>query len=169
MQTPKEVHLEAALRVVWFLKDTLGQGILLRDDSDLTLLVHCDVEWVACPLRRYSLSAFVVMLGGSPISKKTKKQDMVCHSSAEAEYRSMSVVLRELKWLRRFLTEFGIPQTPPTRFFCDSKAAIHIATNLVFDERTKHIERFVIQFKIRFKTVLLLLNIDVRILTLQIF
>ena len=80
------------------------------------------------------------MLGDSPISWKTKKQKTVSHSSAEAEYQCMAVGLREAKWLRKLLKGLDVEQKKTTRFFCDSKAAIHIAANPVFHERTKHIE-----------------------------
>lgn len=141
MQAPTEEHWSAALRVVRYLKGAPGQGILLSSKDDLTLTVYCDADWSGCPLSRRSLSACVVMLGGSPIAWKTKKQDTVAMSSAEAEYRSMAVALKETKWIRRLLKELGAEQSDPTRFFCDSKAAIHIAANLVFHERTKHLER----------------------------
>ena len=140
MKSPREEHWQAALRVVRFLKGTPGQGIILKSDPDIPITIYCDADWGACPLSRRSLSAFVVMLGGSPISWKTKKQKTVSHSSAEAEYRSMSTALREIKWIQRLLKDLGAEQTQPTRFFCDSKAAIHIAANPVFHERTKHIE-----------------------------
>lgn len=140
MKAPKEDHWLAALRVVRFLKGTSGQGILLQSDPDLTLSVYCDADWSSCPLTRRLLSAFVVMLGGSPIAWKTKKQKTVSHSSAEAEYRSMATALLETKWVRKLLKELGFEKLPLTRFFCDSKAAIHIAANPVFHERTKHIE-----------------------------
>ncbi|CAA7019514.1 unnamed protein product [Microthlaspi erraticum] len=142
MKEPKVAHWEAALRVVRFLKGSPGQGIFLSSDPDLTLTVYCDVDYNSCPLTRRSLSAFVVLLGGSPVAWKTKKQDMVSHSSAESEYRSMAVALREIKWFRRVLAGLGIDQSKPTRLFCDNKAAIHIASNPVFHERTKHIESY---------------------------
>nr|AAD19784.1 putative retroelement pol polyprotein [Arabidopsis thaliana] len=140
MQNPREAHFDAALRVVRYLKGSPGQGILLNADPDLTLEVYCDSDWQSCPLTRRSISAYVVLLGGSPISWKTKKQDTVSHSSAEAEYRAMSYALKEIKWLRKLLKELGIEQSTPARLYCDSKAAIHIAANPVFHERTKHIE-----------------------------
>ncbi|CAA7062183.1 unnamed protein product [Microthlaspi erraticum] len=141
MQAPKLAHWEAAIRVVRYLKGSPGQGIFLHSDPDLTLTVYCDADYDSCPLTRRSLSAFVVMLGGSPVAWKTKKQDTVSHSSAEAEYRAMAVALREIKWFRRVLSDLGVDQSQPTRLFCDNKAAIHIASNPVFHERTKHIEK----------------------------
>ncbi|XP_057543951.1 secreted RxLR effector protein 161-like [Amaranthus tricolor] len=92
MQEPRSEHWEAALRVVRYLKGTRGQGILLSADSDLTLQGWCDSDWVACPLTRRSVTGWLVFLGHSPISWKTKKQPNVSTSSAEAEYRSMAAV-----------------------------------------------------------------------------
>lgn len=140
MQTPRMGQWEAALRVVRFLKGTAGQGILLSSNPDLSLSVYCDADWASCPTTRRSLSSHVALLGGSPISWKTKKQKVVSHSSAEAEYRAMAAATREIKWLRQLLTEIGVPQVEPVRLFCDSKSAIHIAANPVFHGRTKHIE-----------------------------
>ncbi|XP_019086446.1 PREDICTED: uncharacterized protein LOC109126936 [Camelina sativa] len=140
MQASREAHMEAALRVVSYLGGSSGHGILLHSLPDLTIDVYCDSDWSSCPITRRSLSAYVVLLGGSPVSWKTKKQKTVSHSSAEAKYRAMSVALKEIQWLRKLLKELGIDQAAPARLFCDSKAAIHIATNPVFHERTKHIK-----------------------------
>lgn len=42
--------------------------------------------------------------------------------------------------LRRLLAEIGFPQSHPTSLHAHNTSAIQIATNLVFHERTKHIE-----------------------------
>lgn len=141
IHAPKEEHWSAALRVVRYLKGSPGQGILLQSTDDLTLTIYCDADRSGCPLSRRSLSVCVVMLGGSPIAWKTKKEDTVAMSSEEAEYRSIGFALKTTKWICRLLKELGTEQPGPTRFFCDSKAAIHIAANPVFHERTKHLER----------------------------
>ena len=70
------------------------------------------------------------------------KQDTVSHSSAEAEYHAMSDALKELKWMKRLLEDLGVKHETQMELFCDSKAAIYIAANPVFHERTKtHIYR----------------------------
>ena len=98
-------------------------------DSDLTLQGWCDSDWASCPLTRRSITGWLVFLGHSPISWKTKRQPTVSTSSAEAEYCSMAVVTCELKWFKGLLLSLG-----------DSQSALHIAKNSVFHERTKHIE-----------------------------
>lgn len=110
MQKPREMRWDAAMRVVRYLKGTAGQGILLRSQVDTSLSVYCDADWSACHASRRSLSAYVALVGDSPVSWKTKKQGVVSHSSAESEYRSMAQATREIKWLRRLLRDLGAPQ-----------------------------------------------------------
>ena len=61
-------------------------------------------------------------------------------SSAEAKYRSMRAVTAELAWLTRILSEFQVPAILSISVKSDSLAAIYIAKNPVFHEKTKHIE-----------------------------
>jgi hypothetical protein len=140
MNQPRIEHWEAALRVVRFLKGNPGQGIFFGSKSDLKLHGWCDSDWASCPLTRRSVTGWIVQLGDSPISWKTKKQHIVSRSSAEAEYRSMATTTCELKWLKGILSNLGVVHDEPMIIHCDSQAAIHIAKNPVFHERTKHIE-----------------------------
>lgn len=82
----------------------------------------------------------VVLLGNSPVSRKTKKQGTMSHPSAEAENRVMAATLRELKLLKRLLVDLGVLQSDMMEMYCDSQYALHIATNPVFHESTKHIK-----------------------------
>lgn len=140
MKHPKAAHWAAALRVVRFLKNNPGQGILLRADCPLTVTAWCDSDWSGCPLSRRSLTAYFIQLGNSPVSWKTKLQETVSLSSAEAEYRAMQYTVRELKWIKALLLSLGIDHSAPISLHCDNKAAIHIAANPVFHERTKQVE-----------------------------
>ena len=140
MQTPREDHWLAALRVVRYLKSDPGQGILLRADNNFQITGWCDSDWARCRLTRRSVTGYFVQLGESPVAWKTRKQRSTSRSSAEAEYRSLANLVQELIWLKRMLGTLGVKHDQPMIVRCDSKSAIHIATNPVFHERTKHIE-----------------------------
>jgi len=74
------------------------------------------------------------------ISWKSKKQNLVARSSAEAEYMVMTLVTCELIWLKQLLKELQSEEARPMMFICDNQAALHIASIPVFHGRTKHIE-----------------------------
>lgn len=86
------------------------------------------------------MSCYVVLLGESAIIWKSKKQDIVSLSSAEAEYRSIRKVVGELIWIKRLLEELTDTCQKHIPIFCDSQVAVHMERNPVFHERTKHIE-----------------------------
>ncbi|KAJ0494661.1 putative RNA-directed DNA polymerase [Helianthus annuus] len=136
---PRRSHMEAANRVLRYLKATPGQGILLPKEGGNGLIAYCNSDWLGCPMTRRSRTGYL-FLGGAPISWKSKKQSVVSRSSAEAEYRAMANTVSEILWLRWFLCELNIPPVGPTPLFCDNQAARHIANNPVFHERTKHVE-----------------------------
>ena len=52
----------------------------------------------------------------------------------------MAYMTCEIVWVCSLLEEIGFNVQLPMNLFCDNRAAIHIASNPVFHERTKHIE-----------------------------
>ena len=65
---------------------------------------------------------------------------MVALSSAEAKFKGMVKGICELIWLKRLLTEIGFAPSSEMDLFCDNKAAIDIAHNLIQHDHTKHVE-----------------------------
>ena len=92
LHQPKQSHFNAALRIVRYVKSQAGQGVLLSSKSSKQLKVYCDEDWGACLHTRRSVSSFMVKMGESMISWKSKKQATVSRSSAEAEYGSRLVL-----------------------------------------------------------------------------
>ena len=74
------------------------------------------------------------------ISWKSKKKSVIARSSVEAEYRAMALVTCELIWLEQLLRELKFEDDTQMMLICDKQAALHIAFNPVFHERTKYIE-----------------------------
>ena len=60
-------------------------------------------------------------------------------SSIEAESRSLASVSSEITRIWNLLTDFNV-RIPFVVVYCDNQAAIHIASNPTFHERTKHLE-----------------------------
>jgi hypothetical protein len=64
----------------------------------------------------------------------------MARSSVETEYRAIASTTSELMWIKQVFIDINIKVVEPMKIFCDNQSARHIATNLVFYERTKHIE-----------------------------
>lgn len=140
MHAPKESHYEAALRVVRYIKDKPGMGLLMSSTSSSKVTAFCDADWASCILSRKSVTGYCIRLGNSLISWKSKKHNTVSRSSAEAEYMSMATTVAELVWVHGLLQELRAPVELPMELYCDSKAALQIASNPMYHERIKHIE-----------------------------
>ncbi|XP_039170375.1 uncharacterized mitochondrial protein AtMg00810-like [Eucalyptus grandis] len=100
MHMPKQSHMDAALKVVKYLKGCPGLGILLSRDCNMKMTVFCDTDYVTCPMTKRSITGFCIKLGKSLISWKTKKQSTISLSSAESKYRAMAKVTCEIVWIR---------------------------------------------------------------------
>lgn len=67
----------------------------------------CDSDWAAFPLTKRYITGWIVHIGSSPITWKTKKQDTVLCTSAEAEYIVTNEVTRQLKLIKALLHDIG--------------------------------------------------------------
>ncbi|RVX18130.1 Retrovirus-related Pol polyprotein from transposon RE2 [Vitis vinifera] len=138
LQSPCDSHWDAVIRILRYIKSTPGQGVLYQNRGHTQVVGYTDADWAGSPTDRRSTSGYCVFIGGNLISWKSKKQDVVARSSAEAEYRAMALATCELIWLRHLLQELRFGKDEQMKLICDNQAALHIASNPVFHERTKH-------------------------------
>ncbi|RVX23604.1 Retrovirus-related Pol polyprotein from transposon TNT 1-94 [Vitis vinifera] len=133
-------HWDAVIRILRYIKSTPGQGVLYKNRGHTQVVGYTDADWAGSPTDRRSTSGYCVFIGGNLISWKSKKQDVVARSSTEAKYRAMALTTCELIWLRHFLRELRFGKDEQMKLICDNQVALHIASNPVFHEKTKHIE-----------------------------
>jgi hypothetical protein len=132
-------HLGAINRILRYLKFTPGKGIWMKNNGNNNLCGYSDADW-AGSFDKKSTTGFCTFVGGNLVTWKSKKQNVIARSSAEAEYRAMASTASELTWIKQLLADLGVEVTLPIKMFCDNQAARHIAANPMFHERTKHIE-----------------------------
>ncbi|GAB2280618.1 hypothetical protein Dimus_039419 [Dionaea muscipula] len=140
MHTPRQPHMAAAKRLLRYLHGSSSKGLWFPAKSTLQVSAFCDSDWGTCLQTRRSITGYYTTLGTAPLSWKSKKRSTVAKSSVKAKYRAMASTTCELLWLRSVLTDLGVSMTSPIWLYCDSQAALHIASNPVFLERTKHIK-----------------------------
>ena len=140
LQTPCDSHWDAVVRILRYIKGAPGRGLLYENKGHSHIVGYSDADWAGSPSDRRSTSGFCVLVGGNLVSWKSKKQAVVARSSAEAEYRAMALATCELVWLKQLIQELRFVEVSQMKLLCDNQAALHIASNPVFHERTKHIE-----------------------------
>ena len=105
MHQPIETHLQQLKRTLRYLKQTINHGLQLKNPKILKLEAFSDVDWGGNLDGRTSTSAFIIYLGGNPISWMSKRQRTVARSSTEAEYRSVAHTAAEVRWISHLLGE----------------------------------------------------------------
>jgi hypothetical protein len=140
MHDPQERHLQAVDRILQYLKANPGRGLLFKKNEQLSMEVYTDADYAGSVSDRRSTTRYCMFLGGNLVTWRSKKQNVVARSSAEAEFRAMAQGVCELLWMKIILDDLKIEYEAPMRLFCDNKSAISIAHNPVQHDRTKHIE-----------------------------
>ena len=93
---------------------------------------YCDADWGGDPDSFKSTGGYVCFLNGGAISWKSKRQQTITLSSAEAEFMAASRMAQEVVYLRHLLSQFGYVQELPTVVYKDNKAAISILSEKRF-------------------------------------
>lgn len=140
MHSPNQGHFDAVYRILRYLKGTPGKGILYEDRGHLQVEVFTDADWAGSVVDRRSTSGYCTYVGGNLVTWRSKKQNVVARSSAEAEFRAVAHGICEVLWIKQLLEELKTTSPLPMKVFCDNKAAIAIAHNPVLHDRTKHVE-----------------------------
>lgn len=140
MQKPRKPHLDAANRILRYLKHTMNYGLMYKQGAEILLSGFTDADWAGDPSSRRSTSGYTFDLGSAAISWCSKKQATVALSSTEAEYNAATVAAQECVWLTRLIKDISHSSMEPVELYCDNMSSIRLASNPVFHARTKHIE-----------------------------
>ncbi|XP_038896526.1 uncharacterized mitochondrial protein AtMg00810-like [Benincasa hispida] len=87
MHAPYEEHMEVVNRILRYLKSSSDKGLMFRKNDRKCIKAYTDSDW------------------DNLITWRSKKQSVVARSSAEAEYRTMSLRIYEEIWLKKVLSD----------------------------------------------------------------
>ena len=134
LQCPGDAHLAAAYRVLAYVKGTLNQGLSYHDPGvgkRNTLSGWVDGDFASDIDTRKSVTGYLIVLNGGPVSWKASRQGGVTLSSSEAEFVAASLG-QEVLYLRALLKGFAYLQHGPTEIWEDNASCI-----LMFDSRRR--------------------------------
>ena len=131
-------------RILRYIKGTTQRSIHFLPQASPCLTGYSDSDYANCPKTRKSISGFVFLLGTSPISWKSSKQEIVATSTLEAEYIAGHLASQEALFLGKILKDFLGPLSFPVQFSpvtlrMDNQGALAITHDPAFHKRTKHI------------------------------
>jgi len=90
--------------------------------------------------RKSTVGFVFLIMGDAYFIWSSNKQLIILLSSCEVEYVVANPTIFHLIWLRNKLKHLGFPQENPTKIYIDNQSAIVLAKNLMYHERSKHID-----------------------------
>lgn len=140
MHVLTHAHIAAAYKVLRYLKNFLGKGLLYQKHGNHRVVAYTDADGAGSIADRWSTLGYCTFVGGNLVTWQSKKQSIVARSSAETEFRFMTHGICELLWLRMLITKLGLHVPKSTSLYYDNKAAISMASDPLQHDKTKHIE-----------------------------
>ena len=140
MESPTEIHLLAAKRILRYLQGTKDFGLFYKKGEKSDLIGFFDSDYAGDQDDRKSTSGYVFILGTGVISWSSRKQKIVTLSTSEEEFVAATACACQAIWLRKILEELRFKQKGATIIFCDNNSAIKLSKNPVLHGRSKHID-----------------------------
>jgi hypothetical protein len=141
LERPTEEHLQAVKKILRYIARTLQYGLRYGRRTGTTRLVgYCDSDLAGDIDTRKSTTCALFFLGKSLMSWQSLKQRVVALSSCEAEYIAATTTATQAIWMARLLGELLGREPEVVELKVDSKSALALARNLVFHERSNHID-----------------------------
>ena len=101
MSKPGKQHWVGVKRVLRYFKGTVDYGLTYEStgSGEILLQGYADADWAGDIATRKSTSGYVLKIGNSTVSWKSKRQNIVALSTTEAKYVSLSQATKEAIWL----------------------------------------------------------------------
>jgi hypothetical protein len=167
MENPAEIHYKALLGILQYLSPTIDDGIyywrrqprndlpeapmpiicsdnyLIDNNTPITehnLYVYVDSDWGTDTVHQKSISGVVLMFAGGAVGYRCRYQDVIAHSSTEAEFTAACDAGKMILFFRSILADLGIEQQYAMILYEDNNGALLMANAQQPTRRTRHMD-----------------------------
>jgi len=84
MHDPKKPHMDVVERILRYFKSAPRKCLLLSNHGHLKVEGYTDADWAESADDRMSTAGYFTFVGGNLVTWRSKKQQVVARSSAEA-------------------------------------------------------------------------------------
>ena len=143
MDAPAPEHLIRDVQTDKICASTKNYGLkfeLRKDMKKWALKALSDSDFASDKETRISVFGYIIYFCGIPIAWRSKAMKSVVLSTSEAEYMTLSKVVKELKFIVQLLQTINIEVELPITVHVDNVGAILLSNNRSTSDRTKHID-----------------------------
>ena len=140
---PTEHGFKEMKRVIKYVLDTRNKGLKFKPEQSkdfFNMFAYSDSDFAGDKDKRTSVSGFIIIVNGAPVSWKSKAQASVTLSSSEAEYVALSETAKEIKFIWMLIKSMGFEVKLPITVRVDNIGAIFMSENITASNRTKHVD-----------------------------
>jgi hypothetical protein len=123
-----------------YLKGMLDYGLYYIGDHEFRLYGYTDSDWVGSVSDRKSTLGCFFNLGSAMTSWQSRKQSSISLSMEEVEYIAACSTSCESIWTHKLLIVMFNLEMEATMILCDKQSCMNMVENLVFHDKSKHIE-----------------------------
>ncbi|KAL8145756.1 hypothetical protein AgCh_003778 [Apium graveolens] len=141
MENPTVMHLNAAKRILWYIKGTLDLGLIYTKEGGNNVLTrYSNSDLGGFVDDRRSTGGMVFYLNERMVTWVSQKQMCVALSSCEVEFMAATTAASQAIWLRKLLSQVTDEYIEPVIIYIDNMSAIDLVKNPMFHGRSKHID-----------------------------
>jgi hypothetical protein len=108
MHDPRKDHMDAIFHILRYLKSAPGKSLIFKNNGHMNIVGSCDSDCASCQDDRRSTYGYYMFVGGNLVSWQSKKQPVIARLTAETEYRTMTLGVTEMLWLKRLLEDLKV-------------------------------------------------------------
>ncbi|MBW0535835.1 hypothetical protein O181_075550 [Austropuccinia psidii MF-1] len=139
---PTIIQWRAVKHLLRYIKQTRTLGIMYTkcEETESILQGWADKDYANSKIDQKSISGTIVTVFGNPVSWMSKKQSIVAQSNTEAEFVSMNVCSKQMRWIANLLAmDIGVKMNQPI-LYNDNSGAVRISKQANINPNKKHIE-----------------------------